>query len=175
MTAIPDPDIPPRVVDPPPDGGEPVIPEPDPTHSPVLPEPEPERPVEPKPTAAARQARETDDVWPAVGVGPVTRAMAKGAVLWGAAGAAAGAVIGVLLAVIPFADLPFPGRAALLGGVGLIAGSTAGFIYGGGRQSELEDDVGNQVGPAPLLEKNRDPERVRRAVEDQRRSGSPIR
>jgi len=171
MSAIPDPDMPPRVVDPPPEEGEPVIPEPDPTHSPVLPEPEPEHPTEPKPTAGPRQARETDDAWPAIGVGPVTKAMAKGALLWGAIGAAAGAVLGILIALIPFADLPFLGRAALLGVVGLLAGSTAGFLYGGGRQPELEDDVGNQIGPAPLLDKNRDPERAQRPKEQRHTAG----
>ncbi len=42
-----------------------------------------------------------------------------------------------------------------------------GFL-GGGREAELEGDVGNQIGPPPLVEKIRDPDAARRAVEDVR-------
>lgn len=171
-TNAPDPDLPPHVMDPPP-GSEPVIPERDPTHSPVVPDPTrepspkpttPERPTQPEPASKEEQEHEVDEAWTAIAVGPVTKAMAKGAIAGALAGAAIGVVLGALLALIPFAGWPYLGRFALLGAVSVLACSTAGFIYGGGREAELEGDVGNQIGPAPLLEPNRDPPEVRRAV-----------
>lgn len=164
---IPEPEVPPRIVDPPPNEQEPVIPEPDPTHSPVLPEPErePPRPAEPKPASADEQHQETDDAWPVMAAGPFTRAMAKGALLWGAIGAIAGFIIGALIALIPFGDLPYVTRLGIVGVACALAGATAGFVYGGGREAEVEEDVGNQIAPAPLSGKNRDPQRVREAVE----------
>jgi hypothetical protein len=180
MTPVrPQPDlvVPPEVVDPPPEGDQPVIPEPDPTHTPVIPEPDPTptappRPAEPAPTAETHRRRETDESWPMIGTGIATDAMVKGAVTWGVVGALAGVAVSAIVALIPFAGLPYPGRFAIVGICAALAGATAGGLYGGGRRPELEDDVGNQIGPAPLLDKNVDPRFVRHATEEVRAEGS---
>jgi hypothetical protein len=129
-----------------------------------------ERPAFPQPATDAEQHEETDGTWPVIGTGPMTSAQARGAVFWGLLIAFIGAMVGLLVSIIPFADLLWAGRAALLGGIGALAGATAGFIYGGGREAELEEDVGNQIGAPGLTEVNRDPEPARRAVEAKLRS-----
>jgi hypothetical protein len=112
--------------------------------------------------------RETDESWPVIGTGVATSAMVKGAVRWAAVGVLAGVAVGAVVALVPFADLPYAGRFAIVGICAALAGATAGGLYGGGRRSELEDDVGNQIGPAPLGDKNVDPAFVRRATEEVR-------
>ena len=51
------------------------------------------------------QLEDADDAAPAFPVGVVTGSQARGAVLWGAAGAAVGALIGMGLAFIPLEDV----------------------------------------------------------------------
>jgi hypothetical protein len=129
----------------------------------------PSRPAYPQPTSRAEQDAETDEAWPVIGVGPATAAQVRGAVLWGVFGTVAGALLGVLIALIPFAGLVLLARVILVGGIGALAGATAGFVYGGGREAEIEEDAGNQIGPAPAHGPNRDPQAAREAVEDLRR------
>ena len=97
----------------------------------------PEGPAFPHPTPPEEQAAETDEPW-LVMVGPATQLQLPGAALWAVFGAIAGAVLGILLALIPFAGLTLLARLILVGGIGLLAGATAGFIYGGGRDAEAE-------------------------------------
>jgi len=125
-----------------------------------------DRPSMPRPSSPSDQAHETDDAWPVIGAGPLTHAMARGALLWGGLGALTGVCIGLLASLIPVADLNWGARAAIFGVVGALAGATAGFIYGGGREPEVEGDVGNQIGPAALGENRRDPHEVREAVDE---------
>jgi hypothetical protein len=127
----------------------------------------PDRPAFPMPTDEGERADETDAAWPAVG-GPITAPQARGAFIFGSLGAIGGLLLGITLSLIPLAGLSWYGRLVLLGGIGLLAGATVGFVYGGGREAELEEDVGNQIGPAPLWELNRDPESAREAVDDLR-------
>jgi hypothetical protein len=101
-----------------------------------------ERPAFPLPPTNAEQRDETDESWPVIGVGEITGSQARGAALWGLLGAAVGVALGLLVSLIPFAGLLWAGRAALFGGIGLLAGGTAGFVYGGGRGAELEEDFG---------------------------------
>jgi hypothetical protein len=133
-----------------------------------MPRDTPPRPAFPQPTSLAEQEAETDDAWPVIGVGPATGAQVRGALLWGVFGAAVGALLGVLFALIPFAGLTLLARMILVGGIGALAGATAGFVYGGGREAELEEDAGNQIGPPPAHGPIRDPEPAREAVEELR-------
>jgi hypothetical protein len=141
----------------------------------MTPEPSPHRPSFPEPVSWAEQEAETDEAWPAVGIGPITASQAKGALLFGVLGAVAGLIVGVALSAIPISGLTWAARLALFGGIGALAGATAGFIYGGGRESELEEDAGNQIGPPPLRGEIRDPEPARQAVDElrHRTEGSP--
>jgi hypothetical protein len=125
------------------------------------------RPAFPQPADERERSDETDGAWPVMS-GPVTAPQARGAFIFGALGGIGGLLLGVALSLIPLAGLSWAGRLVLLGGIGLLAGSTAGFVYGGGREAELEEDVGNQIGPPPLWELNRDPESAREAVDDLR-------
>lgn len=125
------------------------------------------RPAFPQPTDERERSDETDAAWPAVG-GPITAPQARGAFIFGTIGAVGGLLLGITLSLIPLAGLSWSGRLVLLGGIGLLAGATAGFVYGGGREAEIEEDVGNQIGPAPLWQLNRDPEAAHDAVDDLR-------
>jgi hypothetical protein len=80
--------------------------------------------------------------------------------------------VGALLALIPIGDIAFLTRLWIFAVAGALAGSTAGFVWGGSRRPELEEDVGNQVAPAPLVEENRDPQEAREQVESSRQARS---
>jgi hypothetical protein len=124
----------------------------------------------PTPATAAEQEHEAEASWPLIGAGPVTRSMVKGATLWTAIGVAAGAVLGALLAFIPIGDTSWTMRLVLFAVVGALAGATAGVLYGGGRQPEVDEEVGNQARGAPLREENREPTDARRYVEQAKRA-----
>jgi hypothetical protein len=96
-----------------------------------------------------------------IGAGLATGPMVKGSVRWGSIGALIGVALGAVFALVPFAGLGYAARFAILGACFALAGATGGGLYGGARESELEDDVGNQIGPPPLLDKNVDPPSVR--------------
>jgi hypothetical protein len=90
---------------------------------------------------AAEQERDTDDTFAAGQVGVMTGSQARGAVKWSVIGGVVGGVIGLLIGLIPIADLAIGARIGILVIVGILAGSAAGFVYGGGRQPELEGKV----------------------------------
>jgi hypothetical protein len=72
----------------------------------------------------------------------VSPAQAKGALRWGLSGLVAGAV--VIGAIGLFMNLGDFSRAASIGLfalVGAFAGASAGFVYGGGRQPELDGEM----------------------------------
>lgn len=96
-------------------------------------------------TADGPLQRDADDVAPGLAVGVITGPQARGLVAFGAIGLMVGFVIGGLVALIPIADWSYPGRLALFGGVGAFGGLTAGSVYGGGREPELEGDVDNHL------------------------------
>lgn len=96
--------------------------------------------------------------------------MAKGAIIWMAVGLVAGAVIGALVALVPMGGLAFGTRLWVLALCGAIAGATAGALWGGGRQPELEDEVGNEARAPGLFEVQRDPAEARRYVEQMKRA-----
>jgi hypothetical protein len=84
---------------------------------------------------------DSDDLaaFPAPGVvsGSQVRGVVSRAPLGGLVGAAIGAVIGL----IPMADLGLGPRVGLWALVGALFGTASGFVFGGGRQPELEGRV----------------------------------
>lgn len=69
---------------------------------------------------------------------PAAGAQVRGALAWGAALAVAGAVVGLLVGLIPMFGLALGPRLLIWAIAGLAAGSAAGLVYGGGREPELE-------------------------------------
>jgi hypothetical protein len=126
----------------------------------------------PRPASPEEQHTEVERETGVAGSGPFTKNMVTGALLWTAAGAVVGAVVGALLALIPMGDIAFLTRLWIFAVAGAFAGSTAGFVWGGSRRPELKEDVGNQVAPAPLVEENRDPQEAREQVESTRQARS---
>ena len=79
-----------------------------------------------QPARAAEVDRDLDDTAPALAVGVVSGAQARGAVAYGAIGLCAGLLIGAVIALFPLADLSYWPRLALFGGIGAFAGLVAG-------------------------------------------------
>mgnify|MGYP003116584267 CR=1 FL=1 len=88
---------------------------------------------------ANEQRSEADQSIPSLGV--ITPSQARGAVVHAVLWGLAGAVLGVLVALIPIAGLDFGLRIGLFAIIGFLGGSSAGALFGGGRQPELEGDV----------------------------------
>lgn len=84
---------------------------------------------------------EADGMVPGIGLGVATASQARGAATWTAVGAVGGAVLGALIGLIPMADLSLGTRELIWIIVGVLTGSTIGFVFGGGRQPEIEGDV----------------------------------
>lgn len=86
------------------------------------------------------QQRDTDQVLqgPPVTVAPMAGSQARGAIVGALTFGAAGLVIGLLVGLIPMFDLPLGARLGLWALVGAMAGAAAGFVFGGGREPELE-------------------------------------
>jgi hypothetical protein len=71
-----------------------------------------------------------------------TPAQARGAVRWAGAGAVSGAVIvGALGVFMTLGSFSRPASIGLFAVVGALAGSSAGFVYGGGRQPEVGGEL----------------------------------
>jgi hypothetical protein len=80
------------------------------------------------------QEVDADDAAPGVAIGVVTGSQARGALLWGAAGAVVGALLGMALAFIPMQDVELAFRLAVAMVIGAVAGGVAGAVFGGGWQ-----------------------------------------
>jgi hypothetical protein len=87
------------------------------------------------------QQRDADDVVSGFPTGVVSGAQVRGAAFWGVVGLLAGAAIGALVGFIPFADLALGTRVIICAIVGAFVLSTPGFVFGGGRQPEIEGEV----------------------------------
>jgi len=99
---------------------------------------------DPKDVVAAlqlEQQRDTDDVAGGFSVGVVSGSQVRGAVFWGGIGLVVGAAIGALIGLIPMADLSVGSRVLIWAIVGAFVGATPGFVFGGGRQPEIEGDM----------------------------------
>ena len=75
-----------------------------------------------------------------VSMGAATNAQMKGLVRGGVMGAAIGALLALPLAFLPL-GMPLGGRLLLVAIVGALAGGTAGAVYFGGRQPELDGET----------------------------------
>lgn len=69
-------------------------------------------------------------------VGPFTKEMAKGVVVWVTVGALLGGLLVLPLGFIEFFDLPLGVRLLIAAAVGVATGSTIGFVAGGGLAAE---------------------------------------
>jgi hypothetical protein len=89
-----------------------------------------------------QQQLESERSVPVTGSNLFTPAQAKGAALWAVIGGAAGAVVfGLAGLFFTLGDLPAVATAAVLAFIGALAGGSAGFVYGGGRQPEVDGEV----------------------------------
>lgn len=68
------------------------------------------------------------------GVAVKAGAMARGALWWMVVGGVLGAVVAVLLALVPLGGLTFWERAGIYVVIGILGGSGAGFVFGGGQE-----------------------------------------
>ena len=82
--------------------------------------------------AAEEQLEDTGDTMSGVAIGVVTGSQARGALLWGGIGLVVGAVLGVLLALIPIEDVSLGFRVVVAVIVGAAAGGVLGAVLGGG-------------------------------------------
>jgi hypothetical protein len=82
---------------------------------------------------AVRQqiADEGQDVVAGPGV-VATGGMTRGFTFWTVVGALAGAAMGALIGIIPFYDMSVGARVAIVAVCGAVAGAVAGFTWGGG-------------------------------------------
>jgi hypothetical protein len=105
----------------------------------------------------AEQHKESQQAWAGVTHGVATPGQAKGfvagALVWGAVGA----VLVGLLGFIPLGDLALWTRLLVFAVVGALIGGTAGGIYLGGRQPELEGELIDEDGKPSVGTTLRDP------------------
>ena len=92
-------------------------------------------------TGVADTQFDADDMAPALAVGVVSGAQARGVVAYGAIGLFAGLLVGALVALIPMGDWSYFARLALFGGVGALGGLVAGAVFGGGHEPEREGEI----------------------------------
>ena len=109
-------------------------------------------------TSALRteQRDEAADSWVGPGVPAMTDAQAKGFFVGSLAGGLIGAVVFLPLALIPFLD-PVGWRILLVALAGAFAGGTAGALYMGGREPELEGETLDADGRPSIGTTLRDP------------------
>lgn len=73
-------------------------------------------------------------------VGPFTKGMTKGLVVWVPIATVAGILVGLLFGFLPWPDVPTTLRFIIWGIAGAFAGATAGFVIGGfAKPRELEE------------------------------------
>lgn len=107
-------------------------------------QPQPTGPVHdrhPAPVDERRRETGMGHANPSMWLGAVRRAA-----LWGAIGAA----MGLALGLIPWADVPLALRLAAFGIGGLLGGAAAGFVYGAGRQRDLDEEARRETAFAPM-------------------------
>jgi outer membrane lipoprotein SlyB len=98
-----------------------------------------------------QQRLESERTMPAVGTSAFTPAQIKGSVMWTVMGFVAGALlIGPLGFFITLGSFSMWASVGLFAAVGALAGSTAGFTYGGARQPEVEGELRDNSGDATV-------------------------
>jgi hypothetical protein len=89
---------------------------------------------------------ETSQSWPGIPIGPHTKEQAKGATAGVAAGVGFGLVIGILVGLIPWQGVAIGPRLLIGLAVGIVAGTTIGYIVGGGLNARGPAEVGAAQG-----------------------------
>ena len=102
------------------------------------------------------QQDEAAQAWVGPGVPAMTDGQWRGLALGGLAGAIIGAVAFLPLALVPFTD-PAGLRVLLVVVAGVLAGGTAGALYAGGREPELEGETVDADGRPSVGTTPRDP------------------
>jgi hypothetical protein len=101
-------------------------------------------------TPAEIERETSEEALPMPPIGVATGPMVRGAVTWALLGVVAGAVLGLLMALIPIGGTGYAERAWIWVVALGLALSVAGMVWGGGRRPELDGATGNQP-PAPGL------------------------
>lgn len=104
----------------------------------------------------AEQQDEAAQSWGGPGVPVMTDAQAKGFAFGAIVGGAVGALVLLPLALIPFLD-PAIARVLIVVLAGALAGGTAGALYFGGREPELEGETLDANGRGSVGTTLRDP------------------
>jgi hypothetical protein len=113
-----------------------------------------------------QQQLESDRSVPVTGSNLFTPAQAKGAFRWTVIGGVAGAVVvGAFGLVFSLADFSRLASVAVLAFIGALAGGSAGFTYGGGRQPELDGEVRDPSVDVTVGVRPRSVEAARTAIE----------
>lgn len=107
-------------------------------------------------------------------IGPFTKEMTKGIVVGVVLGVVVGFVVSVPLGFLPFPDVGLGARLLIAGLVGAFAGSTIGFVDGGGLAAKGPAEPLAAERGTPVVVDVRTPDEVRRATEAFRHH-SPIR
>jgi len=95
-----------------------------------------------------------------------TPAQAKGATLWGLIGIVVGAVVlGVVGLFVTLGDLERFMSVIVWAFIGALAFGSAGFVYGGGRQPEVDGEITKASAEVTIAVQPHDAEAARRAIE----------
>lgn len=104
-----------------------------------------------------QQFRESNEAWAGPGMGPMTDAQWKGFVLGILVGGALGAILFLPVGLLPIGDMAVGWRMLIAAICGAFAGGTAGVLYFGGRQPELEGETLDESGRPDIGSSPRDP------------------
>jgi hypothetical protein len=111
-----------------------------------------------------QQQAETNDA-KHVAVDLMSPAQAKGALLLAPIGAVAGAVIvGALGLFMTLGDFSRPASIGIFAIVGALAGSTMGFVYGGGRGPEVAGELHDPAADTTVTVTTSDPDKAAAAI-----------
>jgi len=83
---------------------------------------------------------------PPLSTAPISGAQARGAIVGAIGFGAIGLVIGLLIGLIPMFDLPLGARMGVWALVCTMGASASGFVFGGGREPELEGALRDTTG-----------------------------
>jgi hypothetical protein len=101
---------------------------------------------------------------PPVSLAPISGAQARGAIAGAVGFGAIGLVIGLLIGLIPMFDLPLGARLGLWALVCTMGAAASGFVFGGGREPELEGALRDTTGDVTVAVVSDSPENRARAL-----------
>jgi hypothetical protein len=95
---------------------------------------------------------------PPVSTAPISGPQARGAITGAVTFGAIGLVVGVLIGLIPMFDLPIGARIGIWALVCTLGASASGFVFGGGREPELEGATIDESESVTVAVESADPE-----------------